>query len=77
VTATHIREDLTTTQDISTSQPRCSQGSTRKTPPRWTSEELEDALRSTQKPADLDYEELGGLLDLEPRDCSHGIHILG
>jgi hypothetical protein len=40
-------------------------------------EELEDAFRSTQKPAVLDYEELGGLLDRGPRDCTHGVHILG
>jgi hypothetical protein len=32
--AHHIKEDLTTTQGISTSQPRRSQGSTRRTPSR-------------------------------------------
>jgi hypothetical protein len=40
-------------------------------------EELEDAFRSTRKAAVLDYEELGGLLDPGPRDCAHGVHILG
>jgi hypothetical protein len=44
---------------ISTSQPQCSQESTRKTPLRWSSEELEDALRSIWMLAVLDYEELG------------------
>jgi hypothetical protein len=32
--APHIKEDLKTTRGMSTSQPRCSQGSTWKTPPR-------------------------------------------
>jgi hypothetical protein len=39
--------------------------------------ELEDAFRSTRKPAVLDYEELGGLLDPGPHDCAHGVYILG
>jgi hypothetical protein len=62
---------------MSTSQPRCSQGSTRKTPSRRSLEELEDAFGSTRKPAVLDYEELGGFSDPEPRDCTHGVYILG
>jgi hypothetical protein len=62
---------------MSTSQPRCSQGSTRKTPSRWSSGELEDAFRSTQKPAVLDYEELEGLSDPGPWDCAHGLHLIG
>jgi hypothetical protein len=41
------------------------------------SEEPENAFRSTRKPAVLDYEELGGLSDPGPRDCAHGVHILG
>jgi hypothetical protein len=75
--APHIKKDLTTTWGMSTSQPRCSQGSTRKTPSRWSSVELEDAFRSTWKPTVLNYEELGGLSDLGPRDCAHSVHILG
>jgi hypothetical protein len=39
--------------------------------------ELEDAFRSTRKPAVLDHQELGSLLDLEPWDYAHGVHILG
>jgi hypothetical protein len=39
--------------------------------------ELEDAFRSTRKPAVLDYEELGGLSDPGPWDCPHGVRILG
>jgi hypothetical protein len=62
--APHIKEDFTTTRGMSTSQPRYSDGSTQKTHSRWSSGELEDAFRSTQKPAVLDYEELGGLSDL-------------
>jgi hypothetical protein len=58
---THIKEDLKITRGIRTSQPRCNQGSTRKTPSRRNSEEPEDAFRSTREPAVLDYEELGGL----------------
>jgi hypothetical protein len=73
--ASHIKEDLTTTHGMSTSQPRCSQESTRKTPSRRSSEELEDTFRSTWKPAVLNYEELGGLSDRW--DCTHGVHIVG
>jgi hypothetical protein len=62
--APHIKEDFTTTRGMSTSQPRYSDGSTQKTHSRWSSGELEDAFRSTQKPAVLDYEELGGLSDI-------------
>jgi hypothetical protein len=68
-------EDLTTTQGMSTSQPWCSQGSTQKTPSIRNLGELEDTFRSTRKPAVLDYEELGGLLDPSQRDCAHGLHI--
>jgi hypothetical protein len=39
--------------------------------------ELEDPFRNTWKPTVLDYEELGGLSDLGPRYCAHGVHILG
>jgi hypothetical protein len=74
--APHVKEDLTTTRGMSTSQFRRSQGSTRKTPSRWSFEEHEDAFRSTRKPAVLDYEGLGGLSDQGPQDCAHGIHIL-
>jgi hypothetical protein len=74
---TPYKEDMTTTRGISTSQPRCSQGSTRKTPSRRSSEELKDAFRSTRKPAVLDYEGLGGLLDLGPQDCVHSVLFLG
>jgi hypothetical protein len=42
------------------------QPSTRKTPLRWSSGELEDAIRSTRTPAELDYEELRGLSDPDP-----------
>jgi hypothetical protein len=75
--APHIKEDLKTTRGTSISQPRSSQGSTRKTPWRRCSEELEDAFRSTWMLAVLDYNELGGFSDLGPRDCTHGVHILG
>jgi hypothetical protein len=75
--APHIKEDLKTNQGMSTSQPRSSQGSTRKTPSRRSSEELEDAFRSTWEPAVLDHEELGSLSDPEPQDCVHGVLIIG
>jgi hypothetical protein len=39
--------------------------------------ELEDAFRSTQKPAVLDYEELEGLSYPSPWDCAHGVHLTG
>jgi hypothetical protein len=39
--------------------------------------ELEDAFRSTQEPAVLDFEELRGLSDPKPRDYAHGVLILG
>jgi hypothetical protein len=73
----HIKEDWKTTRGMSTSQSRCSQGSIRKTPSRWSSGKLENAFRSTRKPAVLDYEELGGLLDLQPWDCAYSVHFLG
>jgi hypothetical protein len=69
--APHIKEDFTTTRGISTSQPRCSQGSTRKTPSTWSLRELKNTFRSTRKPAVLDYEELEGLSDPGPWDCVH------
>jgi hypothetical protein len=75
--APHIKQNLTTTRGMSTSQPRCSKETTWKTPSRWSLGELEDAFRSTQKPAVLDYEELRGLLNLGPRDCTHGLHLIG
>jgi hypothetical protein len=59
---------------MGTSHPRYSQGSTWKTPSRQRSE---DTFRSTRKPAVLNYEELGGLSDLRPWKCAHGVHILG
>jgi hypothetical protein len=74
--APHIKEDLTTTRGMSISQRQCSQGSTRKNPSRWSPGELEDASRSTRTPAVLDFEELRGLSDLDPRDCAHSVHIL-
>jgi hypothetical protein len=74
--ASNIKEDLTTTRGMSTSQPRWSQGSTWKTPSRRSLGELEDAFRSTRKLAVLDYEECGGLSDLGWQDCARGIHIL-
>jgi hypothetical protein len=64
---THIKEDMKTIQGMSSSQPRGSQESTWKTPSRRSSEELEDAFRSTRKPAVLHYEELGGLLGIDPQ----------
>jgi hypothetical protein len=75
--APYIKEDLKTTRGMSTSEPQYCQGSTRKTPSRRSSEEIEDAFRSTRKPAVLDNEELEGLSDPGPRDCAHGVHILG
>jgi hypothetical protein len=57
------KEDRTTTRNMSTSQPRRSQGSTRTTPSRRSSEELKDAFRSTQTHAVLGYEDLEGLSD--------------
>jgi hypothetical protein len=39
--------------------------------------ELEDAFRSTQMPAVLVYEELGGLSDPDTRDCARGVLFLG
>jgi hypothetical protein len=75
--APHIKEDLTTTRGMSTSQARCSQGNTRKALSRWSLGELEDTFRSTRKFALLDYKELSGLSNPGPRDCAHGVHILG
>jgi hypothetical protein len=75
--APHTKEDLKTTRGMSTSQPRCSQGITRKTISRRSSEEPKDAFISTWEPAVLNYDELGGLSDPEPWDCAHGVHILG
>jgi hypothetical protein len=75
--APHIKEGLTTTRGMITSQPRCSQGSTQKTPSRWSSGGLKYAFRSFRKPAVLDYEELRGLSDLGTRDCAHGVLFLG
>jgi hypothetical protein len=77
IIACHIKEDLTTTQGMSTSQPRCSQGSTRRPPSRWSSGELEDAFRSTWTPAVLDYEELGGLSNPGTQGCARGVLLLG
>jgi hypothetical protein len=75
--APQIKKDLTTTRGMGTSQPRCSQGSTQKTPSRWSLGELEDAFSSTRKFAVLDYEELGGLSDPDPREYAHGLHLTG
>jgi hypothetical protein len=72
----HIKEDLRTTQGMSTSQPRCSQGSTRKTPSRWSLGELEDDVISTRKPVVFNYKELEGLSDPDPWDCAHGVHLV-
>jgi hypothetical protein len=74
---TPYREDWTTSRGMSTSQPRCSQGGTRRTPSGRSSGELEDALRSTQMPIVLGYEELGGLSDSGTRDCPCGTLLLG
>jgi hypothetical protein len=74
---TPYKEDCTTTQGKSTSQPRCSQESTRTTPSRRSLEELEDAFRSTRTRAVLGYEELGGLSDPGTRDCPCGTLLLG
>jgi hypothetical protein len=73
----YIKEDLTTTRGMSTSQPRSSQGCTRRIPSRWSSRELKDAFRSTRTPAVLDYEELGSLSNPGTWDCEHGILLLG
>jgi hypothetical protein len=75
--APHIKENLTTTRGMTTSQPRCSQASTQKTPSRWSPGELEDAFRSTRKPVVRDYKELEGLSDPGPRDCAHGLYLTG
>jgi hypothetical protein len=37
------------------------------------SEETEDDIKTTRKPAVLGYEECGGLSDLGPRDCAYDI----
>jgi hypothetical protein len=75
--APHVKEELTNTRGMSTSQPRCSQESTQKTPSRWSLGELEDAFRSTRKPAVFNYEELEDLSDPGPRDCAYGLHFTG
>jgi hypothetical protein len=75
--ATHIKEDLATTRGMSTSQPRCSQESIRKTPSRWSPGELEDAFRSTRKAAVLDYEKLGSLSDPGSWDNAHSLQLTG
>jgi hypothetical protein len=62
---------------MSTSQPRCSQGSTRRTPSGQNLGELEDDFRSTRTTAVLGYEELGGLSDPGTRDCPRGTLLLG
>jgi hypothetical protein len=61
---------------MSTSQPRRSQGATRRTPSRRNLGELKDAFRSTRTPAVLGYKELGGLSDPGTRDCPRGILLL-
>jgi hypothetical protein len=62
---------------MSTSQPRRSQGSTRRTPSRWSSGELEDSFGSTRTRAVLGCEELGGLSDPGTRDYPRGTLLLG
>jgi hypothetical protein len=74
---TPYKEDWTTTRGMSTSQPRCTQESTRRAPSRWSLGELEDAFRSTRMPAILGYEELGGLSDPGTRDCTCSTLLLG
>jgi hypothetical protein len=71
--APHIKEDWTTTPSMSTSQPRCSQGSTRRTPSRQSLGELENAFRSIRTPAVLGYEELGSLSHPGTRGCPRGV----
>jgi hypothetical protein len=44
---------------------------------KTSSEEHEDAFRSTRTPALLGYEELGGLLDPGTWDCPRGTLLLG
>jgi hypothetical protein len=44
---------------------------------RRSSGELEDTFTSTQTPAILSYEELGGLSEPGTQDCPHGILLLG
>ena len=41
-----------------------------------TPEALDGRLQKHSKPAELDYEELGGLSDLGQQDCSPGQNIL-
>jgi hypothetical protein len=74
---TPYKEDWTTTWGMSTSQPQRSQGSTRRTPSRRSSGELEDTFRSTRMPAVLGYEELEGLSDPGARDCPRGVLLVG
>jgi hypothetical protein len=40
------------------------------------SKELEEPFRSTRKPAELDYEKLGGLSDPGSWNCAYGVYIL-
>ena len=73
---------------LSTSQPRRSQGSTRKTTRgiqrtpnlsngfQMHSKALDGHLQKYSTPAGLDYEELGGLTGLGQQDCSRAWNIL-
>jgi hypothetical protein len=62
---------------MSISQPRRSQGSTRRAPSRWSLGELKDAFKSTRTLALLGYKELGGLSDPGTRDYPRGTLLLG
>jgi hypothetical protein len=74
--APHIKEELTTTRGMSTSQSRCSQG--------VLGGHHQDEVRENSKmplevlwSAVLDNEELGGLSDPGPQDCAHSILLIG
>ena len=45
-------------------------------PEQWIPEALEGHLQKHSTPAGFDYEELGGLSDPGPRDCSRAWNIL-
>jgi hypothetical protein len=74
---TPYKKDWTITRAMSTSQPRCTQESARRTPSRWSFGELKDAFRGTRMPVVLGYEELEGLSDPGAWNCTRGILLLG
>jgi hypothetical protein len=67
LTAPHIKEDLKNTWDMSTSQPRCSQESTRKTTSRSKFGRTRRHLHKYLEGCSTRLRRLGGLAGIDPR----------